>query len=59
MQTRDSISQDSAPVHAQDHVREQEKVSAQPKEKTGWKSRNFADDDEFEFQFLDWDGEEK
>lgn len=63
MQTRDSIPQeapqDYAPEHAQDHMREQEKTSSKPREKTGWKSRNFADDDEFEFQFLDWDGEEK
>ncbi len=31
--------------------------AAKPQEKGKWKSRNFADDDEFEFQFLDWDEE--
>lgn len=66
--------QDYVPEHAQDRMREQEpvyeqnsaaesrekeKTSTQTREKTGWKSRNFADDDEFEFQFLDWDGEDK
>ncbi|MBQ4537516.1 MAG: hypothetical protein II994_07850, partial [Lachnospiraceae bacterium] len=30
------------------------------KQDPNWKSRNFmADDDEFEFEFLNWDGEEE
>ena len=37
-----------------------QKTQAQPaKQEQGWKSKNFmADDDEFEFEFLNWDGEE-
>ncbi len=36
----------------------EKKTSAGKREKEGWKPKNFADD-EFEFQFLDWDGEEQ
>lgn len=38
-------------------IRETKMPEAQPQ---GWKSKNFlADDDEFEFEFLNWDGEEE
>lgn len=32
---------------------------AQPQGKTGWKAKNFINDDEFEFQFLDWEDDQK
>lgn len=32
---------------------------AQPQKKTGWKAKNFINDDEFEFQFLDWEDDQK
>lgn len=54
--------QEYEPAYEQDVVPEvqmPEEIPAQPQEKPGRKSRNFADDDEFEFQFLDWDGEEQ
>lgn len=41
---------------------EQTRAAQQKKDSqnSGWKSRNFmTDDDEFEFEFLNWDGEEK
>ena len=34
-------------------------ASAQPQKKTGWKAKNFINDDEFEFQFLDWEDDQK
>lgn len=37
----------------------QEPAPAQPKGKTGWKAKNFINDDEFEFQFLDWEDDQK
>ena len=33
--------------------------SASAADKAKWKSKNFADDDEFEFQFLDWDEDQE
>ncbi len=32
---------------------------AQPQGKAGWKAKNFINDDEFEFQFLDWEDDQK
>ncbi|MDE6015897.1 MAG: SH3 domain-containing protein [Acetatifactor sp.] len=37
----------------------QEAAPAQPQKKTGWKAKNFINDDEFEFQFLDWEDDQK
>ncbi len=38
----------------------QESAQTQPREKpAGWKSKNFINNDEFEFQFLDWDEEQQ
>lgn len=34
-------------------------VPAASTEKPKWKSKNFVDDDEFEFQFLDWDEDQE
>ncbi|MBR1702791.1 MAG: SH3 domain-containing protein [Lachnospiraceae bacterium] len=34
-------------------------VPPRTEEKKKWKSKNFADDDEFEFQFLDWDEDQE
>ena len=35
-----------------------ETAQAQPVENAGWQSKNFANEDEFEFQFLDWNEDE-
>ncbi|MCM1100635.1 MAG: SH3 domain-containing protein [Clostridium sp.] len=37
----------------------QETPSGQTRAKGGWKSKNFINDDEFEFQFLDWEEDHK
>ena len=50
------------PAYGQDVAPEapvREKAPAQSNGKSLRKSRNFADDDDIEFQFLDWDGDDK
>lgn len=47
--TEDTIVYETAPV---------QKSLEQTSENPGWQAKNFANEDEFEFQFLDWNDEE-
>jgi hypothetical protein len=54
--------QEKLQENAQESVQQEnvrKNVAARKTESQGWKSKNFMDDDEFEFQFLDWNDEEQ
>ena len=39
-------------------IQTQENTAAQPQRKEKWKAKNFINDDEFEFQFIDVDDDQ-
>ena len=61
-QQKQDYTSEREPAYGQDVAPEvpvREKAPAQSNGKEGRKARNFANDDDFEFQFLDWDGDDR
>lgn len=57
MQSRQDYSQGQSPEYEQE-IQPQENTAAQPQQKEKWKAKNFINDDEFEFQFINVDDDQ-
>lgn len=53
-QSRQDYAQGQAPAYEQE-IQTQENTVSQPQQKEKWRAKNFINDDEFEFQFINVD----
>lgn len=57
MQSRQDYASGQLPENEQE-IQTQENTAAQPQQKEKWKAKNFINDDEFEFQFINVDDDQ-